>query len=255
MAPMPDPRLPLRRYAGAVLDAVLPPQCLSCRAPVDRHGQICGACWSEIDFITDPRCAACGRPFDFDLGRDALCGACLAERPLYGRARAVMRYGDRASSLVVGFKHSDRTERAKTFGDWMARVGEEILSGADALVPVPLHRMRLLSRRFNQAAMLGLAVAKRSGVPAWPGLLARTRSTPSQGGLRARERHANVRGAFAVRRGKGPQVTGRRLVLVADVMTTGATVSACTRVLLRAGAAAVDVLTLAQVVRPVERLP
>ena len=249
MAPVPDPRLPLRRYAGVVLDAVLPPQCLSCRAPVDRHGQICGACWSEIDFITDPRCAACGRPFEYDLGSAALCGACIAEQPPFERARAVMRYGDQARNLIIGFKHSDRTERAKTFGDWIARAGAEVLGSADAIVPVPLHRYRLMSRRFNQAAMLALAIGKRSGVPVWPGLLARTRYTPSQGGLRARERHANVRGAFAVRGGKGHRVKGRRLVLVDDVMTTGATVSACARVLLRAGAAAVDVLTLAHVVR------
>lgn len=239
---------PLRRAAGVVLDAVLPPQCLSCRAPVDTHGQICGACWSEIDFITDPRCAACGRPFEYDLGPRALCGACIAEPPTYGRARSVMRYGDRSRGLVIGFKHGDRTERAKTFGIWMARVGEEILSGADALVPVPLHRMRLLSRRFNQAAMLALVTGRRTGVPVQPRLLVRTRATPSQGGLNARERRANVRGAFAVRSGQERQIRGRRLVMVDDVMTTGATVSACAQVLLKAGAAAVDVLTLVQVV-------
>ncbi len=251
------PGLPgsLRRAAGVVLDAVMPPQCLSCREPVDTHGQICGTCWAEIDFIADPRCAACGRPFEYDLGSAALCGACIAEQPAYGRARSVMCYGERSRGLVIGFKHGDRTERAKTFGDWMARVGEEILSGADALVPVPLHRMRLLSRRFNQAAMLALAMGRRAGVSVQPRLLVRTRSTPSQGGLSARERRANVRGAFAVRPGQEPRVRGRRLVLVDDVMTTGATVSACAQVLLKAGAATVDVLTLVQVVRPEERLP
>lgn len=189
------PGLPesLRRAAGVVLDAVLPPQCLSCR-------------WAEIDFIADPRCAACGRPFEFDVGPDALCGACIAEQPAYGRARSVMCYGERSRGLVIGFKHGDRTERAKTFGDWMARVGGEILSGADTLVPVPLHR-------------------------------------------------GFCRGAFAVRPGQEPEVRGRRLVLVDDVMTTGATVSACAQILLKAGAATVDVLTLVQVVRPEERLP
>lgn len=252
---LPRPPGAMRRAAGVVLDAVLPPQCLSCREPVDTHGQVCGTCWSEIDFITDPRCAACGRPFEYDLGPEALCGACIAEQPKYGRARSVMRYGERSRRLVIGFKHGDRTERAKTFGDWMARVGEEILSGADALVPVPLHRMRLLSRRFNQAAMLALVTGRRAGVPVQPRLLVRTRPTPSQGGLNARERRANVRGAFAVRPSQERQVRGRRLVLVDDVMTTGATVSACAQVLLKAGAAAVDVLTLVQVVRPEERLP
>lgn len=244
----PGPPNLVRRAAGVVLDAVLPPQCLSCRAPVDTHGQVCGACWSEIDFIADPRCAACGRPFEYDLGPRALCGPCIAEEPTYGRARSVMCYGDRSRGLVIGFKHGDRTERAKTFGGWMARVGEEILSGADTLVPVPLHRMRLLSRRFNQAAMLALVTGRRAGVPVQPRLLVRTRATPSQGGLNAAERRANVRGAFAVRSGQEGQVGGRRLVLVDDVMTTGATVSACARVLLKAGAAAVDVLTLVQVV-------
>lgn len=248
------PALPgaLRRAAGIFLDAVLPPQCLSCRVPVDGHGYICGTCWSEIDFVADPRCAICGRPFEYDLGAGALCGACIAERPKYGRARAVMRYGERARGLVIGFKHGDRTERAKTFGEWMARVGEEILSQADALVPVPLHRRRLLSRRFNQAAMLALEAGRRAGVPAQPRLLVRTRPTPSQGGLNARERRLNVRGAFAVRPGHQGEVRGRRLVLVDDVMTTGATVAACTQVLLKAGAASVDVLTLVLVVKPEE---
>ncbi len=245
-----SPRAPniVRRAAGVVLDAVLPPQCLSCRAPVDSHGQVCSICWSEIDFISDPRCAACGRPFEYDVGPRALCGACIAEQPVYGRARSVMRYGERSRGLVIGFKHGDRTERAKTFGDWLVRVGEEILPAADALVPVPLHRMRLLSRRFNQAAMLALVTGRRSGVPVQLRLLVRNRATPSQGGLNAGERRANVRGAFAVRPGQERQVRDRRLVLVDDVMTTGATVSACAQVLLKAGAAAVDVLTLVQVV-------
>ena len=238
------------RVAATALDWLLPPQCLSCRAPVDHQGQVCAECWRELSFIDGPMCAAGGIPFDFEVGEDALCGGCTLARPRYASARAVMRYDDHSRGLILAFKHADRTAAAPSFGAWMARAGAEMLDAADAVVPVPLHRLRLFTRRYNQAALLAHAIARHHGVAAAPELLVRTRATPSQGGLNPSAREANLRGAIAVRGGQHATVADRRLVVVDDVMTTGATVSACADVLLRAGAAAVDVLTLARVVRP-----
>jgi ComF family protein len=239
----------LGRVAATALDWLLPPQCLSCRAPVDRQGQVCAECWRGLSFIDGLMCAACGIPFEFELGEDALCGGCLRERPVFTAARAVTRYDDRSRGLVLAFKYADRTAAAPSFGAWMARAGAEMLDAADALVPVPLHRFRLFTRRYNQAALLAHAIARRRAIAVAPDLLVRNRATPSQGGLNPAARAANVRGAIAVRGGRAASVADRRLVVVDDVMTTGATVSACARVLLRAGATAVDVLTLARVVR------
>ncbi len=192
-------------------------------------------------------CGACGFPFDFDLGAGALCGECARRLPPFHRARAVLRYDDGSRDLVIAFKHRDRTDAAPAYGAWMARAGAELLEDADLLVPVPLHRMRLIQRRFNQSALLAHALAARSGVACAPDALIRTRPTPSQGQFSRAARFRNVQGAFKVRR--AGDIGGRRIVLVDDVLTTGATASACARTLLRAGADSVDVLTLARVVR------
>ena len=247
---MAAPAAAIGRVAATALDWLLPPQCLSCRAPVDRQGQVCAECWRGLSFIDEPMCTACGLPLDFEVGEDALCGACAGALPLYSRARSVMRYNDSSRRLILAFKHADRTAAAPSFGAWMARAGAEILDPADALVPVPLHRFRLFTRRYNQAALLAHAVARHHGVAVAPYLLVRTRATPSQAGLNPSAREANVRGSFAVRGARKAAVADRRFVVVDDVVTTGATVAACASVLLRAGAAAVDVLTLARVVRP-----
>jgi ComF family protein len=239
-----------RRYGGVVLDALLPPLCLSCRAGVDSPGTLCAACWSKIEFISAPICACCGFPFEIDVGADALCAACLARRPRYRRARAVFRYGDDSRHLVLMFKHGDRLDPAPTYGSWLARAGAELLADADVIAPVPLHRWRLLWRRYNQSAELARAVGRTSGHAVVPDLLLRQRHTPSQADLNGRQRRLNVAGAFRVNPRHAAAIRDRTVLLVDDVLTTGATVEASTRVLLRAGAAAVDVLTLARVARP-----
>jgi ComF family protein len=232
-----------------LLDALLPPQCLACRSLVDRPGQLCAACWSDTDFIDGACCAACGLPFDFELGEGALCGACVRRRPRYDRARAVFRYDERSRGLVLGFKHADRLEGAPSFGAWLARAGTELVRDADVIAPVPLHRWRLLRRRYNQSAILAHALGRHAGKPVLADLLARTRATPSQGGLNFRQRRRNVRNAFAVRSGRGALIEGRRVLLVDDVLTTGSTVEACAKALKAAGASGVDVVVLARVVR------
>ncbi|WP_420346474.1 double zinc ribbon domain-containing protein [Pelagibius sp.] len=231
------------------MDLLLPPRCLSCGALVSAQGALCVPCWSAMTFVGDPQCGCCGLPFDHDPGGEMLCGACLREAPPFDRARAVLRYDDASRRLVLGFKHADRTEAAATFAGWMARAAPQLLADCAVIAPVPLHWRRLFGRRYNQSALLSQALAAQSGRPGLPDLLVRLRATPSQGRLSATQRRQNVAGAFAVRPGRAALLRGRRLLLVDDVMTTGATVAACARAARAAGAEAVDVVVLARALR------
>lgn len=253
--PAPHPRLPvpaaaLRRAGALLLDSLLPPRCLSCGVPVGQQGALCADCWKEAAFIEAPWCARCGLPFEVAVEPDAVCGACARREPAYRLARAALRYDDGSRRLILGLKHGDRTDAARPFAQWMARAGRELLTGADLIAPVPLHWTRLVRRRFNQAGLLAQALASMGEAAFAPDLLVRKRRTPTQGGLTARQRALNVRGAFEVNPKRREILAGRHVVLVDDVMTTGATAEACSKALLRGGAARVDVLVLARVVRP-----
>jgi ComF family protein len=239
----------LRRLLRMAIDTVLPPLCLACGRVVGEPGSLCPQCWSGITFLGRPHCETCGLPFEFDAGAGAVCGICAAGAPPFRRARAVFLYDDASKALVLRFKHADRLEGAPAFGRWMARSGAELVAECDLAVPVPLHRWRLLARRYNQAAMLALALARETGLAVDPDLMVRRRATPPMGRMGRQDRGLNVKGAFAVRDGRQEMVRDRRVLLVDDVLTTGATVAECARVLRRAGAAAVDVLTLGRVVR------
>jgi ComF family protein len=241
-----------RRAARAILDTLLPRRCLACGTVVDGAGSggVCGSCWPLLNFMAPPFCACCGFPFEYDEGEGALCAACQADHPAWNRARAVFAYDDASRGLVLGFKHADRTDAGPAFGGWLARAGAELLTDADIVAPVPLHPTRLVARRYNQSALLAQAAAKAAGKRCIPDLLRRTKRTHSQGGLGARARRRNVQGAFALRPVWAEAVKGAHIVLVDDVLTTGATVESCARCLSAAGAESVDVLTLARVVRP-----
>ena len=237
-----------------LLDAVLPPLCLGCNEIVDSPGALCAACWQGFSFIAPPHCARCAAPFVEDRGEGTLCGACLARPPRFRRARAALVYDTRSRRLVLPFKHGDRTDIARACGRWMARAGAELLAEADLVAPVPLHWRRLLTRRYNQAQLLARIVVREAAAGPRtrlaPDLLRRRRWTGSQSGLRAQERRGNVRQAFDIHPRWAAKLAGKTVLLVDDVLTTGATVEACARILQRGGARHVDVLTLARVVRP-----
>ena len=247
---------PIKRAAGAVhgvlrsaLDLALPQLCPACRETVEGRG-LCASCWSKLSFITRPYCERLGIPFVYDPGPGILSMEAIADPPSYNRARAAMRFDEVSRALVHALKYGDRLDLAPMMGRWVAQAGRELLADADALVPVPLHWRRQWARRFNQSAMLAATISSESGVPIATGALKRVKATVQQVGLSRAERGDNIQGAFRVPETGKAAVAGRRLILVDDVLTSGATVEGCARALLRAGAANVDVLIFARVAEP-----
>jgi ComF family protein len=237
----------LSRALAACADLIMPPCCLICRSALSDHNLLCAPCWAEVSFIRPPLCDVLGIPLPFDTGGRTISAAAAARQPPYERARAVAHYSGAMRTLVHQFKYADRHDARALFGRWLAEAGRELVAGADLIVPVPLARLRLLSRRFNQAAILAQQLSRQTGLPVAPQALERTRATPSQVGLTQDQRRRNVAGAFRVPERRRSAVSGRRVLLVDDVITTGATAEACARALKRAGAARVDVLALAMV--------
>jgi ComF family protein len=235
----------LRASFDLVAGVALPQLCPSCRELVE-HAGLCAGCWSKLSFIRPPYCERLGTSFPFDSGPGLL--STIADPPAYGRARAAVRYDDVAATLVHALKYGDRLDLAPMMGRWMAIAGRELLASADALVPVPLHWRRQWARRFNQSALLAEIVATASGRKVVHQALKRVKATAQQVGLDKSARAQNVQGAFRVPEAGRAEVIGRKLVLVDDVLTSGATIDVCARTLLRAGAASVDVLVFARVV-------
>ncbi len=232
-----------------LIDTILPPRCVGSGVIVDRQGMLAPKIWAGLDFIGEPQCAACGFPFDFEMEEGTLCGACLEDLPPFTKARSALKYNEASRGLVLGFKHGDKTHAVRTFVPWLKQAGAEILAQGGVLVPVPLHPFRLISRRYNQSALIAQALARETGLPLMVDGLRRVRATPSQGHLKVGERHANVKKAFAVNPNRARNLLGQTVIVVDDVYTTGATVKECAKTLLKGGVKAVYVLTLARVLK------
>ena len=241
------------RIAGrGMLDLLLPPNCATCDQPAAAPGQLCAECFRLTGFVTPPFCARCGVPFTTAAlgGLEQLCPACILLPPVFGEARAALRYDAQSRRMILPLKHADRTDLVAALAPQMVRVGGPLLARADLLVPVPLHRRRLFQRRYNQAALLARAISRLSHVPLQPDALVRIRATDSLGDKSAEARAAEVQRAFVVRASRARRVHGLRVLLIDDVMTSGATANECAAALLRAGAVAVDVLVAARVPDP-----
>ena len=240
-----------RRFAAAALDVVYPPVCIACRKATGAHEALCPTCWSAVRFIERPFCERLGTPFEQDLRQPGLLSpAAIANPPVFARARAVVRFedGPPARLIVHRLKYYDRLELARPVARWMVRSGAELIAEAAVLVPMPLHRLRLAHRRFNQAALLARAISAETGIPVATQALVRVKPTPPQVGLSRAQRAENVQGAFRIEVERRHEIAGRRVLLIDDVMTSGASANAAARTLLRGGASAVDALVFARVV-------
>jgi ComF family protein len=238
-----------RVWLKTAVDLILPNQCAACRALVEDGGALCGSCWRQTPFISGLVCDACGVPLP-GADTDAVhCDECRAAPPAWSRGRAALVYRDTARRIVLALKHGDRLDLVRPAGDWMLRAARPLLNADSVVVPVPVHRWRLLRRRYNQAALLSNAIARQAGLTSIPDALRRERPTGSQDGKSREERFANLDGAFLAEPRHAGRIAGRPVLLVDDVMTSGATLSGCAEALYAAGAAEVSTVVLARVAR------
>ncbi len=241
-------RARLRTAGRGLADLILPPVAHDSREATAAAGLSADA-WGRVVFLEAPVCDGCGAAFEYDGGAfaDSLCAACSAQPYAFARARASCVYDEASRDLILKYKHGDQQQFAALFSRWLGRAAAELIADADAVTPVPLHRSRLLTRRFNQAAEIARPLARHAGLEYLPDALVRTQPTTSQGGKSMRGRRLNVKTAFAVTEAGRRRVKGRRILLIDDVLTTGATAEACARTLIDAGARAVDLAVIARV--------
>lgn len=237
------------RILQKALDIALPPRCIVSGEEVDSQGMVAPHIWSSLRFISPPYCACCGLPFSLEVEDGALCASCLADPPPFDALRSALVYDEGSKDMVLRFKHGDQIHNAVTFTPWLRHSAADMLETADILVPVPLHRWRFLKRRYNQAAVMAIALGRSVQKPCIPDLLLRVRATSTQGHKSAKEREQNVKNAFRMNPLHAKAAEGKTVMLIDDVYTTGATIKECAKVLKNAGAGSVHVLTLTRAVR------
>ena len=232
-------------YLQKVLNFLLPPHCPICQKQIMDNHAVCGECFGKLSFISGAVCEKCGRPLPYKEAK--ICANCLKKSPLYHRALSVLKYNESSKTLILPFKHADAIELTPLLVQWMDKQGQSLISNCDCILPVPLHITRLFKRKYNQSALLAKRLAKIYHKSYLPSVLIRVKHTESQGHMNSKQRQKNVKNAFKIQ--KADKIKDKNVLLIDDVMTTGATVNECTKVLLKAGAKQVDVLTLARVVK------
>lgn len=237
---------------NVILDVLFPPKCIICGKIISQDGCLCFTCWGKIDFITFPYCSCCGVPFSYEIEEDLICGKCILKKPKYDKAVAVFVYNKYSNDIIHKFKYNDCSYAAKTLSNWMVREGKKLISDTDLIIPVPLHKLRLMTRFYNQAALLAKFISKNTKIKCDFKSLKRVKNTKQQFGLTLKQRAKNVRNAFFIPEQFKENIKGKNILLVDDVMTTGATINACSYVLKKAGAKKVYVLTLGRTVKEEE---
>ncbi len=238
----------LQHFKTLSLNALLPPVCLNCHAPLLNSNQICPACWQNLHFISHPFCQIMGTPLPFHLGEMAVSAQAQAEPPVYDQARSIALYEGTMRSLIHKFKYQDRHELVQLFASWLALTGSDLIGKSDMIVPIPLHHRRLWQRRFNQSALLAKRLGQITGSCVNYSYLKRHKKTRPQVGLTSHQRRDNLQGAFMIEPKAVQHIRNRSILLIDDVITTGTTANAAARVLKQGGAEAVYILSLGIVI-------
>jgi len=235
------------KIVTGILDFILPPLCPICKTRVSSHHGLCSDCFAKIHFIARPYCNICGKPFEFDIPEENLCGSCCKKLPVFDKARSAFLYDSFSAKLILPFKHSDHLELTPLLTKFLYRAGKDLFDETDVIIGVPLHRFRYMKRKYNQADVLAKSLAEKIHKPYSSNILIRTRSTKSQGHMKSEDRKRNVAGAFTAK--NVAMIKGKNVLIIDDVFTTGATLNECTKILRKHGAAKVFVLTLARVIK------
>ena len=234
-------------WAKAVTDFILPPVCLNCHQATADTNQLCPTCWQQITFISSPFCQLTGEPLPFDIGENAISAAAAKSPPAYDRARAVALYEGTMRELIHKLKYQDRHEVTTLMANWLISTGQDFLNQADVLIPIPLHRQRLWRRRFNQSTLLAKRISEMTDKPVDFKSFARKKNTQSQVGLSETQRKSNLQGAFHIPEHRVNHLNNRSVLIIDDVITTGATANAAAKTMKNAGAKQVNLLCLALV--------
>jgi ComF family protein len=243
------------RLVKETVSLILPPRCPINGSIVNSVGAISPEAWKNLTFISDPQCKCCGVPFavdnnlDSDFLNDSLCGQCLATPRHFDKAKSVFVYDEGSRKMILAFKHGDALHLHTTLAPLLANLGKDFLNPDSILVPIPLHWLRLVKRRYNQSAILANSLSKILDQDCWADALIRIRHTPPQGHKSAKDRYQNVAGAFEINLNYMDKVKDKHIVLIDDVFTTGATLDECSKVLKSAGVSSVNVLTVARAIK------